>query len=902
MKKLDNIALESLLSDEPPTSDKSALHSILSWSADRPMWQRDALRRIISKGALDQIDHQELENLFRNGPQAVDMTGAPLVPLALASEHLPETPTGTQAVSIHSIGNLQHVNRLLAGQTLSFGTAPGLTVVYGDNGSGKSGYARVIKRACRTRGAVATIQSDVFLPAPPNGTKPCCDIAIQSAGAPISLTWTDGIAADARLANVFVFDTASAAHYLNANAPCTFTPYGLDVLPKLADMCDVLTKSVKGSLSPIEEQVQAGTKVLEAKFSKTKVGAALAKITGKTKKSDLVTAAEVMEQDLTRLSDLRALLTANAKEKALATRASKDRIEAFAKRIDARISLMSDAAIADLGALQTKAILAEGTAKIFSDAWNTSGALDGTGNANWILLWEAARKFSNEHAYQLGKFPNVLDDVSCVLCQQTLSEEAKQRLMKFEDFCRDESKKASIDAGNAFKSACAGYVAATALADAKLLVDADIAALKKDDCDALAAYIGLVDTILTDLQSALAKGATLPLTEVADFSTQKLNDLVLSLEERAKTEDSADDPATRLKLEQEKEEIEAKQWLATIQSQVEAQIDKLSKIETLSALLKGTHTGKITTASSELTQKFITENFCKRFNDELSELGLNTLAVKLEEMKGAKGKTDFGLRITGAAQSMALREVASEGEQRCIALALFLSELSTASHKSALVFDDPVSSLDHYHRERIARRLAKEAKDRQVIVFTHDTVFLNDLQVHAEIDSCPAEFRTIEWGLNPPGDSKPGAITSGLPWQLKTVSDRIDTLEKMQSSLKKSWGVPKPTAEQIENIGKTYSLLRATIERVVEREIFGNVVFRYRDYVNLKDLDKVVGFTQAECNNIQSLFKKACDVTDAHDPASGKAKPAPTPDDLLADINFLKSIVSDSKARAKGPM
>ena len=40
------------------------------------------------------------------------------------------------------------------------------------------------------------------------------------------------------------------------------------------------------------------------------------------------------------------------------------------------------------------------------------------------------------------------------------------------------------------------------------------------------------------------------------------------------------------------------------------------------------------------------------------------------------------------------------------------------------VFDDPVSSLDHRHRDRVAERLAEEGKTRQVVVFTHDMAFL----------------------------------------------------------------------------------------------------------------------------------------------------------------------------------
>jgi wobble nucleotide-excising tRNase len=69
----------------------------------------------------------------------------------------------------------------------------------------------------------------------------------------------------------------------------------------------------------------------------------------------------------------------------------------------------------------------------------------------------------------------------------------------------------------------------------------------------------------------------------------------------------------------------------------------------------------------------------------------------------------------------------SEGEKTCVALAAFLTELATAQHASALVFDDPVSSLDHRWRSSVAKRLVDEAKKRQVIVFTHDLVFVNDL-------------------------------------------------------------------------------------------------------------------------------------------------------------------------------
>lgn len=54
-------------------------------------------------------------------------------------------------VTVQSIYHQRGVNALAENQTLKFG--PGLTVVYGDNAAGKSGYTRILKSACRARGA-----------------------------------------------------------------------------------------------------------------------------------------------------------------------------------------------------------------------------------------------------------------------------------------------------------------------------------------------------------------------------------------------------------------------------------------------------------------------------------------------------------------------------------------------------------------------------------------------------------------------------------------------------------------------------------------------------------------------------------------------------------------------------
>lgn len=96
--------------------------------------------------------------------------------------------------------------------------------------------------------------------------------------------------------------------------------------------------------------------------------------------------------------------------------------------------------------------------------------------------------------------------------------------------------------------------------------------------------------------------------------------------------------------------------------------------------------------------------------------------------------------------------VLSEGEQTAVALADFLTEIELNGSCVGVVFDDPVTSMDHMRKESIAQRLVKEAARRQVIVFTHDILFTNYLATAAEEMGVAFAGRTV-WrdGTETPG-------------------------------------------------------------------------------------------------------------------------------------------------------
>ncbi len=136
--------VEELDADSQDTGSETeaeALKDILEWPKDCPAWQRDALRRLCIKGDMDDADLDELTALCKIKGKG---------PVALAVEHIPDPESAATAVNLMAIYGVANVNALKEGERLTF-DKKGLTVVYGDNGSGKSGYARILKKVCRAR-------------------------------------------------------------------------------------------------------------------------------------------------------------------------------------------------------------------------------------------------------------------------------------------------------------------------------------------------------------------------------------------------------------------------------------------------------------------------------------------------------------------------------------------------------------------------------------------------------------------------------------------------------------------------------------------------------------------------------------------------------------------------------
>jgi len=344
--------------------------------------------------------------------------------------------------------------------------------------------------------------------------------------------------------------------------------------------------------------------------------------------------------------------------------------------------------------------------------------------------------------------------------------------------------------------------------------------------------------------------------------------------------------------EAELAELNDRALLGGMLQQVTEEVERLKNIQFLEQCLTDTATNSITKLGNDIADTVITPKLRDRFQEEIVKLAAEKVRVEIVRSGGKYGSPQYQVRLF-AKPDAPVGNILSEGEQTCVALAAFLTELATATHCSTLVFDDPVSSLDHRWRKQVAKRLVEEAHQRQIVVFTHDLIFVNDLHDLAYEKKRPIQLVTVSRG-----PSGAGVVAQGLPWKAQRVEERIDNLEK-DARAAKTLHTNNQEDEYRKAAVDAYAALRASWERALEDVAFFRVVQRHRDYINTKDLKKASVLTEADCDAFQAGFKKCCDVIDAHDPSAARNAEPPPPDDLLKDIQALKDWVTALRDRQK---
>ncbi len=356
-----------------------------------------------------------------------------------------------------------------------------------------------------------------------------------------------------------------------------------------------------------------------------------------------------------------------------------------------------------------------------------------------------------------------------------------------------------------------------------------------------------------------------------------------------------DDAALTIRIKELKAEVaelQAKERLKTNLPLVVSYLASLQLSSKAQAAADSINTRRITERAKALQTELVTEDFKQRVNTEIACLVPAGLKTSIAD-RPAKGRLLLRVALANQAKAgISPEQVFSEGERTAIALACFLSELATNKDNCGIIFDDPVSSFDHKIRKKVVDRLVKEANTRQVIILTHDLVFLTELMEAVKAADLDHLVQVVESHEN-----IIGLLREDFPWDAAPVDRRLRVLDEWVAMAEKA--VKEGNVDQSKLLlERVVSRLRSTWERAVEEKLFCRVVERYSREVQTLRLVSV----GLDDESVELVFKGMSTVSElitAHDSPAAEGKPSLSSDMVREALTGIRNFIASQEAKNK---
>lgn len=894
-----------------------AFEELITWSEQkvRPDWQKDALRRLATSGELSKEDLSDLRRVVEKATELIDDEVAAVTPLA--AEHLSDSASDAPRTILGAIGPVRRVDRLAGDQPPIKFAKNGITLVYGANASGKSGYCRIAKQLCRSL-SPQDLKGNVYEAAAAD--PPEVDLVFGMEGDEPErqeTTWRHGDPSPAELARISVFDTTTARVYVDKDRKVEFLPYELDLLNKLA----LAAKTLDGDFEVREKGIDVAIRApLPAGYADgTTVSQALAKLVPETDLADLPDEAglralsvwnDEKEAALQSVSDE---IRDDPKVRLLSHRSAKRELENIKIELSGHLGLLADDGIAKIKDVHTDMTTKAEAAKAAALGLGQGMPIPDIGSKSWRQMLIYARDFAGE-AFPESDDPKLATGESCVLCQQPLEDDAALRMAEFDEYISgrtaSDSQKATEDYEVLVASINGLRLGTQDQAKALLGVYGGVS----DDHQAFVDEIALgyrvlasrLEAVKAMIETGTFDGADAMEAVQADL-VEKIDAALENLQAQIDVLENADADEKRMNaLASEKAELEDAKKLSQEIEIVVARLKQLVERLKIKKARKLCASGPIARQLTARRRDILTKSLKTQLKEELDTLKLSHIPIDLSD-RSAGPDSVIEVGLTAHQRVANNSDVLSEGEQRALALSCFLAELIEVGAKHGIIVDDPVSSLDHSRMEAVAKRLVAEASaGRQVIIFTHNIMFHYMVENEARCADIPCH---TEW-MSSLGGTKFGIIDDSVkPNHTKKAKQRIGELNEAKAKLYKD-GYDPAVQEFRDPLTAIYTLMRETWERIVEEILFNGTIQRFRPEVMTQSLRHAC---YDPADDYPSIFEgmKRCSHHSGHDRAADLPQELPEKVDIDADLQALvefhkkvsarKAVLEKGHSYEKGP-
>lgn len=861
---------------------KPIYEQITDWLSRQPKWFSYALHASAVGEATDQIVEAIAQKACQeNGLEVPFGDDAPL-PKEFTEEDLLSLKSSEKTIVLDSITANKGVNALADDAELKL-ERDGITVVYGENGSGKSGFSRLIRNSCTSRAGATELLPNVFKATGPS----VATYRVLVNGEPSTYQWMSDKGGFPEYPEIMFFDSACALQEVEGRAnEILYVPPVLSIFQRLSAIVSSVAETIKAYSGDFRINVSASTAPDYVKQSPQL--AALVNCMDESTAKKQLEKLVLSEAELTRLEQLPIQMKSDpgtelpaVERKIKQLSELREKLLKLYKHCDPGFCTALDRAWEEKEKAQSAVVAAQ---KLISE----SSSLEGVGSEEWKALWWAAKAYSDNHAYKDESFPYTSAEARCPLCQQELLPDAKARLGEFERFMsgaaettkrrKDADLKRLLDGLTSSVQSVVNEKGSVAIIENNAI---------RNEMDELVAYLERFDSSAQDRTSLMrlcesTKNAGLSVRKELDTLQEKVG----ALKEHLK-------PGFLEQLKSEHSTLQTRRWLTDNAELILVDVRARRTMELLEKTRKQCSTRGISSLVAELSKSEIVEKMSASFRHELDRLQANALPVVF----GAK--TQAGREVQEIALKQAVLKakaasVFSEGERKIIAIAGFFAQVDVIQHSSTIVLDDPVTSLDHKWRETVAKRIVEEAALRPVVVFTHDPVFCSYLTRLTDGIPVNCEFRTVRRK-----GSLAGVVSDELDWSVCKNKDRIKALraesQRIRANIKSS--LYQDDAAQDRDIQACYGRLRAAWERAVEEVLLNGVIERMKPQVHTQQLRYIPDINDNDIEAVTDAMTRCSAIIEAHDDPLIALPNSPTIDELDADISALDSWAREIKKR-----
>lgn len=855
-------------------ADKNFTSELFEWIKTLPYWKQYLSATIFTEKAVSDLT---VENSFQFFLQehalSEENTALEKIDIEeILNENIVVDNIDIKEMHLLRISDFKNISAIKDGQKIELD--PQLTVLFGENGAGKTSYIRLLNNAFQSRGEKEML---------PNIYKdgeyqpPSCVFEFKYSDEVLSYQYPDQ--KEEREFSIFtVFDSKSFRIHIDSKNELLFHPKDFDFFYLLIEGLHKVDLKLQEAIT-----LKTRENPFSARFYSDVESEVKQFITNLSANSDINLLDELSyfsADDEIRKRNLEKerarLISQEVDKKIKEEEALLSSINSFQSDINDIFNVISVESIQDANISINNLIDKKNLIEQSSSNQLKKLNIEISGSEQWRNFIESAFNFSRAF---FSEYPNT-EDGTCIFCNQPLSIEAKQLISSYWEYLssviEDDYKRALqiLEAKmSSFKSLKFNQLEDSSYLFQKLRLDKHeeiTVNLWKENLHKLETYC---DYVIDKMTKNEAIELSAPLAEFKNIES------ILSFTQKRIKDLKEEDPAEAIeKHTNEITFLSHKQILSGILEEVKIFLNDLKWIDKASKKNYEFNTSSITRKQRQLFETYVSGNYLNSFKEECKKLNAE-FNVEISQ-EGKKGNTLRELKIKGHS----LRQVLSEGEQRAISLADFLTEINLGNESKGIILDDPVNSLDHKRKRIIAERFVEEATKRQVIIFTHDLMFVSYLKVASKAMSIGFSCHWVQKMLD-------GAGQVYLNNSPANESDYKNANVARECHRKSKLAEPQ---EQEHILKQGFGALRTNYEAFVIFELFGDVVQRFNERISIERLKDVV----IDDEIVNAVIEKTGFLSryiEGHLHSDSFVFEKPTPELLLAEIDAFESIKRKQK-------